>query len=126
MNVDVGQVDACGAADSIKARPDDVQCIFSGEQHHSAGPGDCEATEAGLPRGDGDGHVEGEKGLTAFGLSANNADSLFGPQAINEPAMLFGADCKQMSGLNRESTHRARPCVSLGFGGGEGTAKASK
>jgi hypothetical protein len=58
--------------------------------------GDGEVAQARGARGDGDGQVEGEKGLAALGLTAHDADGLGGPQVADEPALLLG-DCLEVS-----------------------------
>ena len=51
-----------------------------------------EAAQAGDAGGDGDGQIEGEEGFAAFGFAADDADGLFRPQFVDEPALLFGAE----------------------------------
>ena len=70
----------------------DVERVFGGVEQDGAGLDDGEAAEAGLAGGDGHGHVEGEEGFAALRLSADDADSLCGPETADEPAVLLGDD----------------------------------
>jgi hypothetical protein len=58
----------------------------------------AEAAQARDAGGDGDGDVE--EGLAAFGLAADDADGLLGPQAGDEPAVLLAALIEAPGGLD--------------------------
>ena len=91
LDVELGEADAGGGADAIDPAADDMECVFGGVEQDAAGACHREAAQAWDTGGDGDGQIEGEEGFTALGLAADDPDSLFGPQPIDEPALLLGA-----------------------------------
>jgi hypothetical protein len=125
VDVEVGQVDARGAGDAVKPSADGVQGVLGGEEEDSSWMWHLETPQTGRSGGDGDGHVEGEEGLTALGLSSDDADGFIGPQSVDEPAVLIWAGGEEVGELDRQ-THRRRPCGALGFPAEGGTAKTSK
>jgi len=125
LDVEFGETDAGGDADTLKATADDVQGIFGGIEQDAAGVADREAAQARDAGGDGDRQIEGEEGFAAFGLAADDTDGLFRPQSVDEPALLFGAIGKPPGRLDRKGAHRRRriaALVSLAIG----TAQVSK
>ena len=88
LDVEGGEVDAGGEGDAVQALADDVQGVFGGVEEDAAGLGGREAAQAGGAGGDGEGEVEGEEGLAALGLAADDADGLRGPEGLDEPAAL--------------------------------------
>ena len=108
-DVDDGDVEgleggACGMADTLEAVAHDVACIFGTEQQDGP-PGGGEVAEAGDAGGDGDGEIESEEGLAALGLAADDADTLFAPQGVDEPLLLSGALLEFGRGACREAVH---------------------
>ena len=91
LDVEFGESGAGGGADALKAAADDVQGILGGIEQDPTGTRDREATQAGCSGGDGCGQIEGEEGFAAFGLAADDADRLFRPQLIDQPAPLLGS-----------------------------------
>jgi hypothetical protein len=125
LDVEFGETDAGGGADTFETATDDVQGIFGGIKQDAAGVADREAAQAGDAGGDGDGQIEGEEGFAAFGFAADDADGLFRPQSVDEPTLLFGAIGEAPGLLNRKRAYRRRriaALVSLAMG----TAQVSK
>ena len=108
LDVEFGDGETGGGADSVEAPTDDVERIFGGVEQDASGPGYGEAAQAGGSGGDGDGQIEGKEGFAAFWLAADDADGLLGPQAGDEPALVDGVIGEAMGGLER-ATPRRRP-----------------
>ncbi|MEA2738180.1 MAG: hypothetical protein QOH05_1487 [Acetobacteraceae bacterium] len=113
LHVEIGETDAGRGADAFEAATDDVQRVFGWVKQNAAGAAHREATQAGDAGGDGDGQIESEEGLTAFGLAADDADGFFRPQPIDEPALLFGAIGEAPGRLDRKLAHRRRRIAAL-------------
>jgi hypothetical protein len=113
LNVDVGQFDGGGGADAVEAPTDDVQGVLGGVEQHTPGVGHGEAAQAGPAGGDGDGQIEGEEGFAAFGLAADDADGLLGPQVGDQPALFLGALGQAMGGDDGKRRHRRLPATAL-------------
>ena len=116
---------AGGGADAIEPAADDVECVLGGIEQDAAGVGHREAAQAGDAGGDGDGQIEGEEGFAALGLAADDADGLFGPQPVDEPALLLGAVGEAPGRLDRKLAHRRRRLAAL-VSLAAGTAQVSK
>ena len=80
VHVEVCKLDARGGADALEPAAHDMQGILGRVEQHPARPGDGEAAQAGGAGGDRDGEVQGEEGLAALRLAADDPDGLFGPQ----------------------------------------------
>ena len=91
LDVEFGESGAGGGTDAVEAVADDVQRVFGGIEQDPTGPRDREAAQAGGAGGDGDRQIEGEEGFAAFGLAADDADGILGPQLIDQPAPLLGS-----------------------------------
>ena len=113
LHVEFGENDAGGGADTFETAADDVQGVFGGIEQDAAGTADREAAQAGDAGGDGDGQIEGEEGFAAFGFAADDADGLFRPQSVDEPALLFGAIGEPSGRLDRKRAHRRRRIAAL-------------
>ncbi len=96
---------AGGAGDSLETPAHEVAGVLGAEQQHRAGAGGCEVTQAGDAGGDGDGEVEGQHGLAALGLAADDADGLVAPQGVDEPLLLARALLEFGRGAGREALH---------------------
>ena len=126
LDVETGKAHACRGADTVEPPPDDVQRILGGVKQHAAGPHHAIAAQAGSAGGDGDRHVQGEEGLAAFGLAADDADGLLGPQPVDQPAPLFGAFGEMAGAFDGELAHRShlrRPAAGLGVPGAAHVSK---
>ena len=91
LDVEFGETDAGGGANAFEAATDDMERVLGGIEQHATGIGHDEAPQAGDAGGDGDREIEGKEGFAAFRLAADDADGLFRPQPVDEPALLFGA-----------------------------------
>jgi hypothetical protein len=74
----------------LEALVNDVEGIFSGEEEHTAGPGDTKATQAGSAGGHGGGDVQSEQGFSTLGLSAQDTAGVLGPELFDEPGRVGG------------------------------------
>jgi len=90
-----------------------VQGILGGIKQDAAGAADREAAQTGDAGGDGDGQIEGEEGFASLWLAADDADGFFGPQPLDEPALLFGAIGEAPGRLDRKLAHRRRRLATL-------------
>src|SRR5208283_1308558 len=113
LDVEIGERDAGGLADAIEAASHDVQRILGGIEQDAARSRHREAAQAGDAGGHGHGDVEGEERFAALGLAADDADGLLGPQAGNEPAVLFLALGEAPCGFDRQQAHRRRAEAAL-------------
>ncbi len=113
LDVEFGESGVGRSTDAFEAAPDDVQGVFGGIEQDAARAADREAAQAGDAGGDGDGQIEGEEGFAAFGFAADDADGFFGPQPIDEPALLLGAIGETPGRLDRKLGHRRRPITAL-------------
>ncbi len=87
--------------------------VLGGEEQDSAAPERGKAPETRRARRDRDGHIEGEEGLTALGLAAEDADRLSGPQPLDEPALLLGTRVEIVRAADGQHGHeRLFPSVS--------------
>jgi hypothetical protein len=90
LDVQGGEVDAGGQREAVQALADDVERVLGGVEEDAAGLGRREVAQAGGAGGDGEGEVQGEEGLAALGLAADDAHGLVGPEGVDEPAALRG------------------------------------
>jgi len=125
LDVELGEADAGGGADAIDPAADDMERVFGGIEQDATRACHREAAQAGDARGDGDGQIEGQKRFTAFWLAADDPDGLFGPQPIDEPALLLGAVGEAPGRLDRKQAHRRRRIAAL-VSLAAGTAQVSK
>ena len=102
LDVEPGEADAGGHTDAFETATDDMESVFRGIEQDATGARHREAAQAGDTGGDGDGHIEGEEGFAAFWLAADDADGVFRPQPIDEPALLLGAVGEPPGGLERK------------------------
>src|SRR3990167_6832591 len=86
-----------------------MQGVLCAVQEHGALDADGKAAQTGSAGGDGDSHVEGEEGLAALGLAADDADGFEGPQAVDKPAAIWGCGAKLPGRRNRKRRHRRDP-----------------
>ncbi len=114
LDVDVGQLDRGGGADAVEPATDDVQGVLGGVEQHATGVGHGEAAQTGPAGGDGDGQIEGEEGFAAFGLAADDADGLLGPQVVDQPSRFLGPFGQAMGGNDGKRGHRRLPATALG------------
>ena len=91
-----------------------MQGVLGGVEQHASWVGHGEAAQAGPARGDGDGQIEGEEGFAAFGLAADDADGLLGPQVGDQPALILGTLGQAMGGDDGKRGHRRLPAAALG------------
>ena len=94
-DVDDGDVEgleagAGGAGDALEPGAHDVAGILGGEHQDRPRLVGVEAAQAGDAGGDRHGDVEGEEGLAAFGLAADDADRLSRPEPVDEPLLPSG------------------------------------
>lgn len=124
LQVEVGESKGAGGADALESLTDDGGSILGGEEKDAAGARHGEAAQAGSGGGDGDGHVQGEEGFAAFGLTADDADGFGGPESLDEPALLGGDQVEQVGGPHGQRGHR-RLLVSTRAGREAKTSKKS-
>ena len=91
-DVDDGDVEgleagAGGAGDALEPGAHDVAGVLGREHQDRAGLVGGEAAQARDAGGDRHGDVEGEEGLSAFGLAADDADGLAPPEPVDEPLL---------------------------------------
>jgi hypothetical protein len=113
LQVEFGEVETGGGADTVEAAANDVECVFGGIEQDATGADDREAAQTGSSGGDGDGQIEGQEGFAALGLAADDADRFFRPQVGDEPALLLGSIEEAMSRLDRKQRHRRRRVAGL-------------
>jgi len=91
-DMDVERLDggSCGAADAVESLTDDMERILRRIEEHRPALPHREASQARSASGDRDGHVEREERFAALRLSPDDADCLLRPEALDEPALLFG------------------------------------
>src|SRR5580693_5130931 len=68
--------------------------------------------------------IEGEERLAAFGLAANDADGLLGPEPGDQPSVFLGALGETPSGLDRQQGHLR--CLAVLASGTGGAAHSSR
>src|SRR5271169_4254260 len=88
LDVEFGEGGAGRGTDAFEAASDDVQSVFGGIEQDATGAGNREAAQAGDAGSDGNGQIEGEEGFAALGLAADDADGLFRPKPVDQPALL--------------------------------------
>src|SRR5260370_32240795 len=103
------EVDAGGAADALQAPANEMQGILGGVEQHAAGPTDRVLPQAGGAGGDRDGQGEGEAGLAALGLAADDADRLLSPEVLDPPAALVGPVGEAVRERDRAEDDRPGP-----------------
>ena len=126
LDVEIGEREAGGGADAVEPSAHDVERILGGVEQNAPGAWHGEATQARDAGCDRDSKVECEEGFAAFGLAADDADRLLGPQGGDEPALVLGAIGEAPGGLDRQQAHRRRPvAVLVSAGGGEHVSRNS-
>lgn len=85
LDVDVCQFEIRGAAQRVEAVTHDVQGILGREDQHTPRPWDGETPQAWSAGGHGDADLQREEGLAALGFTPEDADSLVGPELLDEP-----------------------------------------
>src|SRR5208283_5263409 len=100
-------------ADAVEPPAHDVERVLCGVKQNAPGAWHAEATQARNAGCNRDGEVEREEGFAAFGLAADDADRLLGPQPADEPALVLGAIGEAAGGLDRQQAHRRRPVAVL-------------
>jgi hypothetical protein len=127
VEVEAGEGHPGGLRDPLQPPAHDGQRLLGGEEEHGAGLGRREAAQAGRAGGDRDGQVEGQERLAAFGLAADDAHGLIGPELFDEPAGRLGTDPQVLDPADGERTHR-RAAAGRGAGAfaGRGAAKSSR
>ena len=126
LDVEIGKTEAGGGADAIEPPAHDVERILGGVEQNAPGAWHGEATQARNAGRDRNGEVEGEEGFAAFGLAADDADRLLGPQGGDEPALVLGAIGEAPGSLDRQQAHPRRPvAVLISAGGGAHVSRNS-
>src|SRR4249920_396308 len=125
LDVEFGETNAGGGANAFEAATDDMERVLGGIEQHATGIGHDEAPQTAGASGDGDSQIEGEERFAAFRLAADDADGLFRPQPLNEPASLLGSLGETPGRLNRKLGHRRRRIAAL-VSFAVGTAQISK
>jgi hypothetical protein len=113
LDVKIGEAEARGGADAVEPPAHDVERVLGGVEQNAPGAWHGEATQARNPGRYRDSKVQGEEGFAAFGLAADDADRLLGPQPSDEPALLLGAIGEAPGGLDGKQAHRRRPAAAL-------------
>jgi hypothetical protein len=90
LDIEVAQVDAGSCGDAFQPPAHNRMGILCGIEEDAAGVRYREAAQAGDASSDGDGQIEGQEGLAALGLAADDADGVLRPQLSYEPAQLRG------------------------------------
>jgi hypothetical protein len=80
----------------------------------------AEAAQARRARRDRDGEIQGEEGLAALRLPADDADGIGRPQIGDQPALLVKADRQCKGPFDGQRVQRRRPAA-LFTCAGEGT-----
>ena len=96
LDVEIGEISG-GGADAVEPVADDVEGVLGGIEEDASRLGYTEAAQARGAGGDRNGEIEGEEGFAAFGLAADDTDSLLGPQCGDEPSLFLGALGKTFS-----------------------------
>lgn len=119
-HVDVQRVERgpYGGRDPGEPLSHDGRRVLGGEEQDPAAAGRGKPSEAGRARRDGHGHVEGEEGLAALGLAAEDADRLGGPQALDQPALLLGAGVELVRTADGQRGHDRFFVSGRGLGAG--------
>ena len=73
LDIEVGEGNAGGRGDAVKAVADDMQRVLGGVEQDTSGRGHDEAAQAGRAGGDRDGKIERQERLAALGLAADDA-----------------------------------------------------
>lgn len=102
LEVESGQINAGGVADSFEAAAKDVVRVFGGKDDDATGTLDGEAAQSRSAGGDCDGEIEREKRFAAFGFAADDSDGLVGPEIANEPAGVVRHAGEPVGGLEGE------------------------
>jgi hypothetical protein len=86
LDIEIAQVHAGGSGDAFEPPAHDRMGILGGIEEDAAGVGHREAAQAGDAGRHGDSQIEGQEGLAALGLAADDADGILRPQVGDEPA----------------------------------------
>ena len=85
-----------------------MESVFGGIEQYTARALDGKTAQAGSSSGDGDCQIQGEEGFAAFGLAADDPDGFFGPQFLDQPALLLGSFGETPGRLDWKLGHRRR------------------
>jgi hypothetical protein len=117
LDVEFGQRDAGGGADAFETAANDMERVLGGIEQNATRARDRETPQAGGAGGDGDRQIEGEEGFAALRFAADDANSFFRPQLVDEPTPLLGAISEAPRRLDRKLGHRRRRiAVLVSFG----------
>jgi hypothetical protein len=116
LDVECGEPETAGGADSLEPPPHHVERILGGIENDAAGARDWKAAQTGSAGGDRNGEIQGEERFAALGLGADNADSLLGPQIFDQPALFLRAGRQAMSRRDGQHAHRRRAAAILTCG----------
>ena len=113
LDVELRERHTDGGTDAFEPSAHDVQRVLGGVEQHTPGARHGEASQTRNAGGHCDGEVQGEEGFATFGLAADDADRLLGPQGGDQPALVLGAIGEAIGGLDRKQAHRRRPAAAL-------------
>ena len=77
------EIDLSDRGDALQPLAHDGQGVFGRKEEHFARASHGELPQAGGPRSDTDGDIQRQEAFAAFGLAAENADGLIGPESFD-------------------------------------------
>ena len=121
VNVEITQADAGGGADPLQTTTHDVQGVLRGVEQDASGLRHGEPAQARRAGGHRDGQIQGEEGLAALRLPADDANGIRRPQIGDQPALLLGTGRQRKGRRDGERVQRRRPAAIFACAG-EGVA----
>ena len=91
--------------DAFQALAHDRQGVLGGKEQDFSGACHGILAQTGAARGDADGDVQGQEAFAAFGFTAEDADGLVSPEALDEPLGLRTGGGQQAGALDRQGVH---------------------
>jgi hypothetical protein len=105
LDVESLEIQLANAADPFEPGADDVEGVLGRVQEDPAGLLGLKTSETGTARGHRNRKFESEEGLVGFGLAAEDADSLIGPEALDEPSVVGSRGTEFMRGDDGKAFH---------------------
>lgn len=104
MHVELRERDAGDMAYAREALTNDLKRVLGGEEQNTSTLRYGEAAQAGCAGSDRDGEIKGEETFAGLRLPTNQADGLFAPQSLDEPAGFIGVLLNAMGLCDWEET----------------------